>query len=74
MANALAIVKTDFAMPALLEAASPKARKRVIEFFGASVLGCVKRSGLRLFSGFSPRSFRVFDNMDALNFLYCGMM
>jgi hypothetical protein len=31
MANALAIVTTDFAMPALLAAASPKTRKRVLE-------------------------------------------
>src|ERR1700757_3785968 len=37
MANALAIVTTDFAMPAILAAASPKARKRVLEFFGASI-------------------------------------
>jgi site-specific recombinase XerD len=37
MANALAIVNTDFAMPAILAAASPKARTRVLEFFGASI-------------------------------------
>jgi hypothetical protein len=37
MANALAIVTTDFAMPAILAAASPKARTRVLEFFGASI-------------------------------------
>jgi hypothetical protein len=37
MANALAIVTTEFAMPAILAAASPKARKRVLEFFGASI-------------------------------------
>jgi hypothetical protein len=28
---------TDFAMPVLLAAASPKARTRVLEFFGASI-------------------------------------
>jgi hypothetical protein len=37
MANALAIVTTEFEMPAILAAASPKARKRVLEFFGASI-------------------------------------
>jgi hypothetical protein len=37
MANALAIVTTEFAMPAILAAASPKARKGVLEFFGASI-------------------------------------
>jgi hypothetical protein len=37
MANALVIVTTDFAMPAILAAASPKARTRVLEFFGASI-------------------------------------
>jgi hypothetical protein len=37
MANALAIVKTDFPIPAIFAAASPKARKRVLEFFGASI-------------------------------------
>ena len=36
-AKALAVVKTEFVMPAILEAASPKARKRVLEFFGASI-------------------------------------
>jgi hypothetical protein len=35
--NALTIVKTEFAMPAILEAAGPRARKRVLEFFGASI-------------------------------------
>jgi site-specific recombinase XerD len=37
MANALAIVTTEFAMPAILAVASPKARTRVLEFFGASI-------------------------------------
>jgi site-specific recombinase XerD len=37
MANALAIVTTEFAMPAIFAAASPKARTRVLEFFGASI-------------------------------------
>jgi hypothetical protein len=37
MANALAIVNTEFAMPAILAVASPKARKSVLEFFGASI-------------------------------------
>jgi site-specific recombinase XerD len=35
--NALTVVKTKFAMPAILEAAGPRARKRVLEFFGASI-------------------------------------
>jgi hypothetical protein len=34
MANALAIVKTDFAMPAIVPGARAKARKPVLEFFG----------------------------------------
>ena len=34
MANALAIVNTQFAMPAIFATASPKTRKRVLEFFG----------------------------------------
>jgi hypothetical protein len=37
MANALVIVNTECAMPAIFAAASPKARKRMLEFFGASI-------------------------------------
>jgi hypothetical protein len=36
MANALSIVTMEFAMPEIF-AASPKARKRVLEFFGTSI-------------------------------------
>ena len=36
-AKAVAIVRTEFVMPAILEAAPPKTRKRVLEFFGASI-------------------------------------
>jgi site-specific recombinase XerD len=35
--NAPTVVKTEFAMPAILEAAGARARKRVLEFFGASI-------------------------------------
>jgi site-specific recombinase XerD len=33
----LALVRTDFVMPTILEAAGPKTKKRVLEFFGASI-------------------------------------
>jgi integrase family protein with SAM-like domain len=36
-AKARSIVKTDFVMPAMLEVAGPRVRKRVLEFFGASI-------------------------------------
>jgi hypothetical protein len=35
--NGVAVVRASFELPAILQAAGPRARKRVFEFFGASI-------------------------------------